>query len=278
MNKANPKQVYFHVGLGKTGTTFLQYRVFPKLEGLQYIQRTNYRDFKYVRLIENSSDQKFLVSNEFDKQLEAESLKIVSKYPNAKIIIVLRRQDSWIASQYRRYVKNGFAKSFEGFIDIENNGGFWDRQDMFFHDKLVMLEEVFGSRPLVLFQDELIHDPHAFIGKICGFIGADYEKESINLKRKHSSYNEKQLKFRRHLNAKRDRNPRNLSQTYWVRKIQNFLKMPKRYLILYGAYLVPSRWISDEPLISKDSLAKIRAYYEEDWKKCQEYSKKTGSA
>jgi Sulfotransferase domain len=272
MNKGNSKQGYFHVGLGKTGTTFLQYRVFPKLKGIRYIQRTNYRDFKYVKLIESSSEKKFLVSNEFDKQLEAEALKIASKYPRAKTIVVLRRQDSWIASQYRRYVKNGYARTFEEFIDIDSNEGFWDKKDLFFHQKLVMLEEVFGSRPLVLFHDELIKDPHSFIGGICTFIGADYEKKSINLERKHSSYNEKQLKFRRQLSAKKTRSQRKLSQTYWVRKIQNFLKMPERYLILYGANLVPSKWISEEALISKESMARVRAYYEEDWKKCQEYS------
>lgn len=271
MNTDVKKEVYFHVGLGKTGTTYLQYRVFPKLKGIKYIQRTNYREFKYVKLIENSTRKKFLVSNEFDKQLEEEAHKIASKYPGAKIIIVLRRQDSWIASQYRRFVKNGFAGSFEEFIDVENNEGIWDRQDMFFHRKLVMLEEIFGSRPLVLFQDELIKDPHAFIGKLCSFTGTEYDKDSISLKRKHSSYNEKQLKFRRQLSARNNSWPGKRSKTYWVRKIQNFLKMPKRIIILYGAWLVPSKCISDEPLISVDSMEKIRAYYEEDWKLCLNY-------
>lgn len=274
MNKANPKQVYFHVGLGKTGTTFLQYRVFPKLEGIQYIQRTNYRDFKYVRLIENSSEQKFLVSNEFDKQLEAEALKIASKYPSAKIIVVLRRQDSWIASQYRRYVKNGYARSFEEFIDVENDEGDWERQDLHFSQKLLMLEKVFGSRPLVLFQDELIKDPHSFIGKICNFTGADYEKESINLKRKHSSYTDKQLKFRRQQSVRRNRTSKVRSEKYWIRKIQNYLRLPDRYLSLYLANLVPSKWIPEDALISKESMARVRDYYQEDWRKCQEYSLK----
>ena len=271
MNETMPKQVFFHVGLGKTGSIFLQYRVFPKLQGIKYIQRTNYRDFKYVKLIENSSDQRFLISNGFDRQLEKEANNIASKYPQARIIIVLRRHDSWIASQYRRYVKNGYPKTFEEFIDIENDKGDWEQKDLYFYPKLIMLKELFGSRPLVLFHDELVNNPHIFIEKICAFIGVDYDIESINLKRKHTSYSEKQLKVRRQLSAKKSRSQSVLSKKYWVRRIQVFMRMPERYLSLFVANLIPSKWISDEPLISKESVRKVRAFYEEDWQKCQEY-------
>ncbi|MCP4310571.1 MAG: hypothetical protein GY790_04865 [Bacteroidetes bacterium] len=272
MNEIIPKQVFFHVGLGKTGTTYLQYRVFPKLQGIKYIQRTNYRDFKYVKLITNASDQKFLVSNEFDIQLESEARKIASKYPRAKIIIVLRRHDSWIASQYRRNVKNGYPESFDKFIDVENDKGKWKKAELYYYPKLMMLEQLFRSKPLVLFHDELLNNPHSFIGKICAFTGSDFNKESISLRRKHTSYNEKQLKVRRQLSKKQNRNQPVRSKIYWIRKIQNILRMPERYLSLYIAYLVPSRWLSDEPLISTESMARVRTYFEEDWKKCEEYS------
>jgi len=272
MNTEISKQVFFHVGLGKTGTTYLQYRVFPKLQGIKYIQRIKYKSFIYARLIEKSSEQKFLVSNEFDRQLEKEARNIASRYPRAKIIVVLRRQDSWIASQYRRFVKNGFPGTFEGFIDVDNDKGLWPREDLYFHKKLLVLEKIFGSKPLVLFHDELVRDPHAFIDKICAFTGTEFAKGSISLRRKHTSYNEKQLKVRRHLSARRKRSRPALSKTYWVRKGQNISRMPARYFSLYISYLVPSGWISDEPLISKESMARVRAYYEEDWKRCEAYS------
>ncbi len=266
------KQVFFHVGLGKTGSMYLQYRVYPKLLGIKYIPRIKYRDFRYAKIIENSSDKKFLVSTGFDRQLEREAKNIASKYPEAKIIIVLRRHDSWIASQYRRYVKNGYPGSFEEFIDVRNDDGEWDQKDLFFYPKLLMLEQLFSSRPLVLFHDDLVNDPHTFIEKICAFVGADYDKDSINLKRKHTSYSEAQLKVRRQFNAKKSGNRSPLSKRYWIRRIQVFLRMPERYLTLYAAYLFPAKWISDEPLISKESMRKVRAYYEEDWQRCKDYS------
>jgi hypothetical protein len=271
-NRTMAKQVFFHVGLGKTGSIYLQYRVFPKLQGIKYIQRDKYRDFKYVKLIENSSDQKFLVSTGFDRQLEKEANNIASKYPQARIIVVLRRHDAWIASQYRRHVKNGYPKTFEEFIDVENDEGDWEQKDLYFYPKLIMLEQVFGRRSLVLFHDELVNNPHKFIEKICAFIGADYDIESINLKRKHTSYSEKQLKVRRQLSAKKSRSQSAFSKKYWVRRIQVFIQMPERYLSLYLAYLIPSKWIPEGPLISKESMRKVRAYYEEDWKKCEAYA------
>ena len=272
MNKTIPKQVYFHVGLGKTGSMYLKHKVFPKLQGIKYIQGDYYRNSKYVKIIENSSDQNFLISAVFDRQLEKEANNIASKYPQARIIIVVRRHDSWIASQYRRHVKNGYPKTFEEFIDIENDEGDWEQKDLYFYPKLMMLEKLFVGRPLVLFHDELVSSPRTFIEKICAFIGADYDIESISLNRKHISYSEKQLKVRRQLNAKKSRSHSASAKIFWIRRIQILIRMPERYLSLYAANLIPSKWLSDEPLISKESMRKVRAFYEEDWKKCEEYS------
>ena len=36
-------EIYFHVGLGKVASTYLQHRFFPKLKGIHYIKSTRYR-------------------------------------------------------------------------------------------------------------------------------------------------------------------------------------------------------------------------------------------
>ena len=109
--------IYFHVGLGKTGSTYLQVKFFPKLKGLQYVPTIDYK--RYQKVIEKSKANKILVSREFDRQLEDEIKKFAALYPEARIIIVLREHDTWIASQYKRFVKNGFNGSFRKFIDID---------------------------------------------------------------------------------------------------------------------------------------------------------------
>ncbi|MEQ9306731.1 MAG: hypothetical protein RJQ14_22645, partial [Marinoscillum sp.] len=91
------KQVYFHVGLGKVASTFLQQRVFPALGGIHYIPTRKYRKAKHI--IGTVSAEKVLVSREFDRQLEQEDEWYTKDFPQAKIIILLRRHDEWAASQ-----------------------------------------------------------------------------------------------------------------------------------------------------------------------------------
>jgi hypothetical protein len=265
------KEIYFHVGLGKTASTFLQYKVFPKFKDVYYIQRTKYK--KSLDIIKSEKHNKYFLSNEFDRQFEYEVGNFAKHFPNAKIIIVLRRHDSWIASQYRRFVKNGFSKKFEDFIDIENDNGFWKLRHLYYYPKLEFIQKHFKEKPLVLFYEELKQNPLDFINKIADYMGVSFDSEDISLSRKHISYNEKQLKVRRSLNKyfhghiKESKNP-------IIKFLQRiFIIMPTRYLILYSALIVPKRLISEEPLTSKEYLNKITEYFKEDWKKCIEYSK-----
>ena len=132
------KEIFFHVGLGKVASTYLQYAFFPKLKGLQYIQRTNYQ--KSPHIVKKSSEKRFLVSREFDQQLEEECRWFSSFFPEARIILIFRRHDSWIASQYRRYLKNGESLTFTEFIDVKKDNGLWKLSDLDFYKKIEAIQ------------------------------------------------------------------------------------------------------------------------------------------
>jgi hypothetical protein len=269
------KKVFFHVGLAKTGTTYLQHKFFPKLRGIKYIQRTKYRNFKYVKIIKKTDFDKYLISNEFDRQLKQEIENIASVYPHAKIIIVLRRHDSWIASQYKRRIKNGYSFSFGEFIDLDEDQGFWKQEDLYFFPMLKMIESKFKSRPLVLFYHDLREDPYLFLEKISKFLGTTFDKESIDLSPKHRSFNEKQLKIIRKFSRFLFSQDFEYSEKYWISKIQRLFRMIPRYFILFTSLLVPGFLVEESPLIPKKELEKVREYYEEDWIKCLEYASTT---
>ena len=157
MSEPSEKKIYFHVGTGKTGTTFLQYRIFPELKGIHYIQRTRYRKAK--KIINRTHYAKYLISREFDQQLEEQVKLFAADFPDTIPIIVFRRHDDYIASQYRRFVKNGFTGGFTDFFDVENDKGYFRKTDLDYSRQIKILEENFNSKPVVLFYDELRNNP-----------------------------------------------------------------------------------------------------------------------
>jgi len=265
-------ELYCHVGLGKTGTTYLQYKFFPKLKGVRYIQRTQYRNLD--RILQKPQHTKYFVSREFDRQFEREVTKIAQSYPFAGIIIVLRRNDSWIASQYKRHVKNGGQHSFREFLDLKNDHGLWKQKDVYFYPKLQMLKEMFHKKPLVLFHDELKKAPFAFFDKIADYIGASYEKKKIDINPKHKSYNDKQLRYIRSVSSRLLRKER--------RKIRNnfhkWLDFRSRWLICHFLLLIgrlmPEKFVTKIPVISPADLNEVKDFYAEDWQQCKEFARK----
>ena len=277
MNDINKsKQIFFHVGLGKTGTTYLQYELFPKLKGIYYIQRTRYQ--RAIEIIAKTDYPRYLVSREFDQQLPQEVEKFARHYPDTGVIIVLRRHDSWIASQYRRFAKNGIHVDFNRFFDIDHNQGLWKYDDLNYMAKLKIIESHFSQKPLVLFQEELKTDPYNFFDKIARYTGSTYDRDDISLDAVHASYNDKQLKAVRKLSKYLFPS----SERYSRKTLRGWLQWRRiqltSYAIMFSARFLPDAWFSDVELIPRGQLEKIRTHFEDDWQQCLAYAQKNNSA
>jgi hypothetical protein len=214
-----------------------------------------------------------LISREFDRQFEREVTRLAKSYPGAHIIIILRRNDTWVASQYRRYMKNGGQKSFEKFVDLENNQGIWNLHDIYFYPKLLMIRNFFTNEPLVLFHDELKKDPYRFMDKIAAYLGADYQKSRINIRPSHTSYSDKQLKILHKIGkiffAKEWEGSKN--------RVIHYIRFRSRWLlchlILYLAALLPERFAGSDPLIPLDQLEEVHKHFADDWQRCHEFAR-----
>lgn len=269
MDVGKPLTVFFHVGLGKTASTYLQNKVFGAFKGIYYVHPTRYNSWK--KILQESNADKVFLSREMDQQLEREVVKFAAVYPNTHAIIVLRRNDQWIASQYRRFLKNGYPFTFTEFFDVENDKGFWKIQDALFYPKIQLLEKHFTSKPLVLFYDDIKKDTFKFIDQIATYTGTTYDKSAISLEPHHTSYNEKQLKVMlkvgQYLFKKIPvyKGPRYKT---WIRRRSRMLLC---YIILYTALLIPKRFISSAPLIPQEELEKVKKYFENDWNQCLQY-------
>lgn len=266
-------EIYFHVGLGKVASTYLQYHFFPKLQGIHYIRRGKYR--RSLDIIKKGAYRKYLVSREFDRQFEEEVKWFSSYFPNTKVIICFRRNDEWIASQYRRAVKNGFHWRFEAFFNLKDaEHSHWEHEQLLFYPKIEQIEKYFANKPLCLFHESLKNDPWAFLDKIAAFTDTTYDKSNVSLSVTHSSYSEKQLLVLRSFCRKFKKTPPRMPSNrllHWIVYRPWWLLF---HLIMYVAVLFPDSWIPTGKLESDTYKKRIREAYQNDWDKVIRYASK----
>ena len=258
------KEIYFHVGLAKTGSTFLQKKFFPFLNDIKYINTHKYR--KCIKIINNTNYKSYLISREFDRQFEKEVKNFTEHFPQTKIIIIFRRHDKWITSQYKRYVKNGWHWNFEDFYEISGNG-YWKDSELFYKNKLDLIKKYTIYKPLILNFDELKINPHNFFNKIINYTNASYKKNSISLNIVHKSFSEKQLLF---LRAYCRKFKKNVPEYYVDDKLKHWLFYRPWWLyfhlIMYFSVIIPSTFFVKNPLVNKSYILKIKNKFKDDWK------------
>jgi len=264
-------QIFYHVGLGKAASTYLQKRVFPVLQDIRYVPRDRYRGYK--ALIERTRDERYLISREAAYRLGQRLDEFAAFKADARVILVLRRHDRWIASHYRRYLKNGGSAEFERYVDLDSRERLvWGEQKMRFMPMIEAVEKRFGSAPLVLFHEDLQTDPFYLIDQLCAFTGARYQRDQIDLSVVHSSWSDDQLKVARqvgkHLFSEIPKPPRHPG----VHRVRRRLRLWTCYGILGTAKLVPKQFIDPCPLIDPGSLDRIRNHFAEDWHACHQYA------
>lgn len=263
---ADSPTIFYHVGTGKTGTTYLQYRVFPKFKNITYFQRTLFK--KYPQLIAKSKANRFLLSREFDQQLEREIKWFAQYYPDTFPIIVFRRHDSYIASQYRRFVKNGFKGGFTEFFDLEHDQGLFKQIDLNYRHQISLLQRYFSHPPLVLIYEDMRAQPKAFFNAIAEYTGATLDLDAVNLNPKHASYSRKQLHFIHQFSQTFDLRKRRVFKNGLLHFFWRLFLGSIRYTVLFlGQYLPVKN--SDQPLISSQELEQVKNAYEDDWEHMQ---------
>ncbi|MFB6318063.1 hypothetical protein [Saccharicrinis sp. FJH54] len=270
MSSAPQKQIFFHVGTGKTGTTFLQYRVFPQLKNIFYIQRTKYSKVK--KIIGETDHQNILISREFDQQLEKEIVWFTESFPDTTPVIVFRRHDSYIASQYRRFVKNGFSGTFSAFFDLESDNGYFKHTDLNYSHQVDLLKTYFAKKPVVLLYDDLRNDPKGFILKLSRILNAEIDLDSVDFSRKHSSYTEKQLKIIRYLSKRVNLTKRRKFKSAVLHFLWRIGFAAVRYSLLFLAKIIPSAWIDPKPFIDPGELEKVKTHFSPDWDRIKKIS------
>ena len=268
----HPK-IFFHIGLGKVASTYLQNRVFPALEDIYYLPRDRFR--RHPKEVASGKHSTILLSRESGLYLYEKLEGFKKMYPDAYILLFFRRQDEWIASHYRRYVKNGGLLTFEKYLDLDHDDGIWKQQNLRYMEAIEKTRRLFGDRLLVLTYDRLKHDQKDFVTRIAEFTGATFNYDNISLKPVHSSHSEAKLKAARKISRLLSLNdPESSAEHRVLHRLRRRLELLRSHLILLIAGLLPKRWAESEVITSHEQKQRIRCFFASDWERLVEYEKR----
>lgn len=262
--------IFFHVGLHKTGTTFLQKAVFPKWQGITYLPWPHLELF--LRL---ESGKTYLVSREglsgknwaHHAERDASLMKLAGMFPDAGILMSFRKHSGYITSSYRQYIQRGASVTFEEYFDPENDGGIMKRDDFFFRWKLDSVERHFRHRPFVFLHEELSNDLRELLHDLQGHIGGKAPAaEEIGHERYNESVGYYPAMLLKRLNTitRSELNPEGRYN----------LNHPTLRRLRLTPATICQRWFSflpNRPFLTSAQVAQIDELYKDDWDYVRSY-------
>lgn len=152
------KRVVIHVGMSKAASTYLQHAVFPYMKNVYFVRRgpkdpigalllkmkvfnpvllDSEEEKKVIdRFLDTVSEESIVISDEwlfgtawenfYNNYSTTDFLKKI--FPQAKILLVIRRQVEWCESIYNQVIKAGFSLKADTFFSFHDNA---------FHDAVI---------------------------------------------------------------------------------------------------------------------------------------------
>ena len=194
-------RLFIHVGLHKTGTTFLQREIFPNIiknnKNIDIISKESFSgDILNMHSLYKMFINRFTILEHLHKL-----------YPSAKIILGVREKSSWLDSLYRQYIKQGGTLDYINWFDTVLNKDCLDTEKY-----IRVIKETFDDIFIYHFE-ELKKDTGKVIDDMCNFMGCNSIK-FVN-KKYNVGWNDRQIALGRFLNKRRwAGNPR-----FWVDKL-----------------------------------------------------------
>lgn len=197
--------VVCHIGLHKTASGTLQRQFFPACEGIRLFTTQQKHTSEFIRAVTCCDPTYFDASSALAKlqpHLEPDGINLISNeslsgppysglieygldhrtpvlqnlrsvFPDARILIVLRRQDSLARSLYRQYLKRGGTARIDRFFGMSSDGkpALMSLDRFRYGLYLEKLTEFFPAGIKVLLFEEFISERARFLMEICDFIG-----------------------------------------------------------------------------------------------------------
>ncbi|MFN3969035.1 hypothetical protein [Flavobacterium sp.] len=200
--------VHLHIGLHKTGTTYLQYNIFPSLKDFHYVQLPPWRiltqanlsvqeleKYKSEILKDWDGQKDLIISNEFfsgaiEKFSKQQLICILDNlkqlFPGAQVILVLRSPKGYFNSLYNfRVVSRGFCTKSMSQYYAQNRHYFLEKFDYDF--LLNAVSNRFSKTSAIKY--EVIKDNNQYVAFICKALAIPLFEVSNDVKENTSSKN-----------------------------------------------------------------------------------------
>lgn len=264
-------RITIHIGLHKTGTTFLQKELLKNIPETSVIRGW----YSHRQLLNVNEDNNLIISDEgisgrlFHKEYLTDfysNIKKIKKiYGNPKIIFGIRNQESFIASVYKQYLQEQRYGSFDTLFSL-NNKGLRKHEDFLLVPKIKYLEENF-SDVFIYSQESLLNRQNDFLYSLKEFLEL---KQDIKILEKR--FNNVGIKTELQVNTLRRLNKISckLKQIHPILSLYSVtfrkLKLTPRNICQYRLNNIKSKKF-EIPKTSKDF---IKNYYNRDWSKASE--------
>jgi hypothetical protein len=177
------RQIAVHLGLHRTGSTYLQRQVFRNIDGVFYAGKAFTRlRFPDVMMTERKvilfSNESWLGKLKLNSVFHPEwdwldnSLLAIRNaartFASPKAIVVIRQHSGWINSLYGSYLTCGGTESFEGFFNRIKK-----RKEFLLRPRLEAVVQEFGGRALFLDFADLKQNPKLWKDALSHYLGSE---------------------------------------------------------------------------------------------------------
>ena len=178
------KNLIVHIGLHKTGTTFLQENLFPNLPNCLVVRGFHSHRALFSKLLK----QHVILSDEgiagnvwagnFQEEFELNIERIKMLYNDPLIVLGIRQQVDWLPSLYKQHLHQKSTDDLDVFFNT-NNTGILKVNDLLLMPKIKLVKDSF-QKVFVYSQKTLLERQGDFVKSFLDFIGEDHDQYSQN--------------------------------------------------------------------------------------------------